>query len=242
MAWFSKDDYVRTPYRRRRAANMRNLVVILLLVFSVLILALLGVLVMLPSNRTLPDPDSWEMKIVEAPLADDFTVTVLALPQEFSHDTVYFDARAYDALCKMLADAAELGYTPIVTQGYETFDQAKENFLAEQRRLRQSGFSVTEAYQLAEENVPHAAYSEYRLGLCVDFTCDENVAEFAQSQFYDWLVDYAHEYGFIPRGDARTWRYVGTTAAKQIKKRGETLEEYVAYIRAEIAEEEQKNN
>lgn len=242
MAWFSKDDYVRTPYRRRRAANMRNLVVILLLVFSVLILALLGVLVMLPSNRTLPDPDSWQLRIVQEPLEDDFSVTVLALPKEYTQSTVYFDARAYDALCKMLADAAELGYTPIATRGYETFQEAKEDFLAEQRRLREAGFSAADAYKMAEENVPRAAYSEYRLGLCVDFTCKENVVDFEQSQFYEWLRDHAHEYGFIPRGDAATWRYVGTTAAKQIKKRGETLEEYVAYIRAEIAEEEQKNN
>ena len=63
---------------------------------------------------------------------------------------------------------------------------------------------------------------------------------FAQTKEYKWMLQHAHEYGFILRYTAEKqpitgiipepwhWRYVGTDWAKEIRDSGLCLEEYLA--------------
>ena len=68
------------------------------------------------------------------------------------------------------------------------------------------------------------------------------MAQNANQKEYKWLMDHAHEYGFILRYTAEKqsitgiipepwhWRFVGVEHAKAIKDSGLCLEEYVAQL------------
>ena len=80
--------------------------------------------------------------------------------------------------------------------------------------------------------------SEHQTGLCFDVTTETHEG-FESTEQYAWLREHAHEYGFIQRYPANKaditgisyepwhYRYVGVSAATQIRNQDITLEEYV---------------
>jgi len=100
--------------------------------------------------------------------------------------------------------------------------------------------------QAAETFSAIPGHSEHETGLAIDVTGGDGrcAAEdcFADTKEAKWLADHAPEYGFIiryPKGKEQItgykyepWhiRYVGKKAAKEIKKKGITLEEYLTAI------------
>jgi len=129
----------------------------------------------------------------------------------------------YEAMEKMFAaaeDADMNGY--IVTSGYRDYNRQAEIFAESEPGYAQE---------------PGA--SEHQTGMAFDVTV-ETAAGFENTPQYAWLMENAHKYGFIQRYPANKshitgisyepwhYRYVGVKAAKQMKKTGMCLEEFLA--------------
>ena len=84
--------------------------------------------------------------------------------------------------------------------------------------------------------------SEHQTGLCVDLISTDHPSldvAFADNPAYAWLVENAHQFGFIlryPEGKEGVtgysyepwhYRFVGAQAASEIHEKGLTLEEYL---------------
>ena len=84
-----------------------------------------------------------------------------------------------------------------------------------------------------------AGYNEYQLGTTVDLQKMEiSVADFDQTDIYQWLIAHCYEYGFILRYPSdkveitnhayspTTFRYVGKDIAAKMHEQNLALEEY----------------
>ena len=112
-----------------------------------------------------------------------------------------------------------------------------------------NGFIVTSGYrdynrqaEVYAQSEPGKAQepgaSEHQTGLAFDVTAETN-GGFESTPQYGWLMNHAHEYGFIQRYPANKvdetgisyepwhYRYVGEEAATIIHKKNITLEEFV---------------
>lgn len=91
---------------------------------------------------------------------------------------------------------------------------------------------------LLKTGVAAPGTSEHQTGLAVDINGDGTRS--TSDEVYGWLLEHAHEYGFIQRYPAgkseitgilnEPWhyRYVGLSDAAQIKQSGLCLEEYLS--------------
>lgn len=137
------------------------------------------------------------------------------------------------ALEKMFAGAEEDGIELLGVSGYRSYETQRAIY---NRRLKEAGIEHVSRY-IAEPGA-----SEHQTGLAMDLGCPgcTDLSErFADTDAYRWLLQNAHEYGFIIRytvdGEAETgyafepWhvRYVGAEAEK-IYQSGLTLEAYMA--------------
>lgn len=109
----------------------------------------------------------------------------------------------------------------IVTSGYRSYQRQQEVYAAsEPGKAQQPGAS------------------EHQTGLAFDVTVETSEG-FESTPQYSWLMQHAHEYGFIQRYPANKsditgisyepwhYRYVGVEAATRMYKTGQTLEEYM---------------
>lgn len=99
------------------------------------------------------------------------------------------------------------------------------------------GYSPEDAVAKAEAWVAIPGTSEHQLGISVDINADINYC--SDQTVYDWLGENAHKFGFINRypsdktditgviNEPWHYRYLGVTAAEEIKKQGVCLEEYL---------------
>lgn len=161
--------------------------------------------------------DEWYMLLVnkENVLPEDFKITGAIIDQE-NH---IVNELIYDDLSEMVAAGTSEGLRFTFYTAYRTYEKQKELFEA------------------GKTDVPPGA-SEHNSGLAVDIGC--SVGEFEGSPEEAWLLEHAHEYGFIlryPEGKEditgfahEPWhfRYVGKEQAKLIKESGLCLEEYLA--------------
>lgn len=95
----------------------------------------------------------------------------------------------------------------------------------------------------ADKIAARPGYSEHQTGLALDIFCTTNSSTktFAESDAYRWLLDNAHNYGFIlryPEGkehitgyafESWHYRYVGKDLATKIYNENITFDEYYAY-------------
>ena len=128
----------------------------------------------------------------------------------------------YEAMEKMFHAAEEAdmnGY--IVTSGYRSYQRQQEVYAqSEPGKAQQPGAS------------------EHQTGLAFDVTVETNDG-FESTPQYAWLMQHAHEYGFIQRYPANKsdvtgisyepwhYRYVGVDAAGRMHRTGQTLEEFL---------------
>ncbi len=166
-------------------------------------------------NSTHPLPEDWEAPaLIEMP----------------GGETV--DARIYEPLSQMLADAADEGLEPFVASGFRTRAE-QQGFMDEKiNEYRSQGCGESEARALAEDWVALPGTSEHELGLAADING-------ASYDLYIWLQQNSWRYGFIQRyPEDKTditgishepwhYRYVGKDAAKEIYESGLCLEEYL---------------
>lgn len=128
-----------------------------------------------------------------------------------------FLTESWPYLENLLEGAKANGITIYVKSGYRSF--------AEQKSLK-SAYSVTYGAGTANAFSAEQGYSEHQLGTTIDFittgTNGQLTAAFDKTLSYLWLVDHAHQYGFIlsyPKGNTFYmyepwhWRFVGIKLA-----------------------------
>ena len=136
---------------------------------------------------------------------------------------IYLTRQTYEAMERMFHAAEEAnmnGY--IVTSGYRSYHRQAEVYAeSEPGKAQQPGAS------------------EHQTGLAFDVTVETGDG-FENTPQYGWLMQHAHEYGFIQRYPANKaditgisyepwhYRFVGVDAATRMYKTGQCLEEFIA--------------
>lgn len=152
---------------------------------------------------------------------------------------VYLDYRVAPYYQQMYDAAKADGITLTPVSGYRSYERQKNNFENRIQSHMNEGLDRTEATKKAATVVMVPGSSEHNAGLAMDIC---SLAEsFENYKEFEWLDAHAAEYGFILRypKDERSkaitgvvyepwhYRFVGVEAAKEIKSRGITFEEYV---------------
>lgn len=127
-------------------------------------------------------------------------------------------------LRSMMRTAEADGAPLLVLSAYRSF--------GEQSAVK-SNYKLTYGAGTANKFSADQGYSEHQLGSTVDFVTPENPASlttsFSTTPQYQWLLEHAHEYGFIlsyPEGNAHFqfepwhWRFVGVDLARYLHNDG----------------------
>ena len=143
-----------------------------------------------------------------------------------ANSSIYLTRETYEAMEKMFAAAEADGMNGfIITSGYRDYERQAQIF------------AETEAGKAQEPGA-----SEHQTGMAFDVTCMDSQDGFETTPQYRWLMEHAHEYGFIQRYPPNKsdetgisyepwhYRYVGVKAAKSMKRSGKTLEAYMGAI------------
>ena len=166
-------------------------------------------------------------------LADDYKPDDLErINTNYSVRNLYLrkDAKeAFEALCR---DASSLGLSIRAISSYRTFDY--------QKGLYDNYVSVN-GVEEADTYSARPGFSEHETGLATDVMgSNGNYTKFAETNEYTWVVNNAHNYGFVIRYPENkenitkykfeSWhlRYVGKDAATYMYENNLCLEEYLA--------------
>ena len=166
-------------------------------------------------------------------LADDYKPDDLErINTNYSVRNLYLrkDAKeAFEALCR---DASSLGLSIRAISSYRTFDY--------QKGLYDNYVSVN-GVEEADTYSARPGFSEHETGLATDVMgSNGNYTRFAETNEYTWVVNNAHNYGFVIRYPENKenitkykfepWhlRYVGKDAATYMYENNLCLEEYLA--------------
>lgn len=149
------------------------------------------------------------------------------------------DSDIYPSLQKMFDDMRAEGLYPTVASGYRDGEEQENIFENKYASFREQGYGRKEARELTEKWVAEPGTSEHETGLAVDINPDR---EKSGDEVYVWLSENAHRYGFVRRypedktditgiaNEPWHYRYVGETAAREMKRKDMCLEEYIEWI------------
>ncbi len=155
----------------------------------------------------------------------------------------FVDARIMPELSEMLEDAVGDGMQMYICSAYRDYESQWEVFNTTMVDWINQGKSPLEAYEETKKSVAVPGTSEHASGLALDIVStkygelDDKQAETEEAR---WLAENCWKYGFIlrypPEKSAITgivfepwhYRYVGKEAAKEIKEKDLTLEEYLS--------------
>jgi D-alanyl-D-alanine carboxypeptidase len=138
----------------------------------------------------------------------------------YDDDEEYFHERAYSYLEDMIDDADDDDIELRIISAFRSFQR--------QQQLNNS-YVVTYGAGTANQFSAEQGYSEHQLGTTIDFTTPElgtNFTNFASTKAFQWLLDNAHEYGFVlsyPEGNQYYqyepwhWRFVGVDLAEDLE-------------------------
>ena len=179
----------------------------------------------------------------DSPLQEGYVPKLGTVVEEYQ-----LDARCAALCWQMMQDCrAEYAGFPMICSAYRTQEYQQELFDNKVIRVMQERYcTVDEAIAIAAEEVAYPGTSEHQLGLAADII-DETFPYLTEWQettgTQRWLKQHAAEYGFILRYPPESsditgiiyepwhYRYVGEKFAREITRRGITLEEYVAWRR-----------
>lgn len=183
--------------------------------------------------------ENWSLTLINKnhPLDKHYTPNRAAVIDGVS---VTADARVAENYKKMYdaALAENIILTPF--SGYCDYQRQKTLFNDKVSAFKLQGQSDVEAKQNAERRVGSPGCSENGAGLAVDIISAS--AGFSSTNEYTWLVNNAHNYGFVLRyPEDKTeitgiiyqpwhWRYVGVEAATEMKEKNLCLEEYLGQV------------
>ena len=178
----------------------------------------------------------WNMVLVNSshPMEDGYVPELTEVAKGYS-----VDSRIAEPLNSMLKAAEAEGMNIIICSAYRSIEKQTQVFnLSVQERLN-TGLNYWDAYEDTKLSVALPGTSEHGLGLALDFSYEKSNDDYAKTDEGKWLLEHAHEYGFIlrypPEKTAETgiiyepwhYRYVGEEDAKKIMESGMTLEEYL---------------
>lgn len=239
-----------TPPRGGRINLFGGLVVVILLVGALFVSGLGGALDSVPSLHTLaagtvsldsaaPEAaacgeGAWSLLLVnrDSPLPDGYQVELTHLSNGQS-----VDKRIYPALQAMFDAARTQGVYPVVASGFRTAEKQQSLLDEKIAAFEAQGDSPAQARENAEDWVALPGTSEHQTGLAVDINADG--IHSAGREVYRWLNQNAYRYGFILRypsdktgitgisNEPWHYRYVGVTAAAEIRRQNLCLEEYL---------------
>lgn len=147
----------------------------------------------------------------------------------------------YSDLVDLLAAAGEEGYQYWIASAYRSKERQQELVDEDVARYMAQGMSRQEALAKTYEQTMPAGKSEHETGLALDILCSENLnmdETQAEEPGNKWLVEHAHEYGFVlryPKGKEEItgifyepwhFRYVGKETAAFLWENDWTLEEF----------------
>ncbi len=187
------------------------------------------------------DNEKWNLILVNRHyiLPEDFSFE-LSLAAPSSGYSTRLDKRVAPYYEHMYNAAKEDGITLVPLSGYRKISTQKRNFENKISYYQQQGYSKAQSTQLAAQIILPPGTSEHNAGIAMDI-CSLDVS-FENSKEFKWLKENAADYGFILRYpkdkqditkityEPWHWRYVGTTAAKEIKASGQCLEEYLGVL------------
>ena len=183
----------------------------------------------LPWNLILVNP--WN------PLPEDFSVHLTELRNGHA-----IDERAYCDLQSMMDAARSEGLSPLLCSSYRSIEKQEYLYNKKVSYYLSQGYSQTDSENEAAKWIAKPGTSEHHTGLALGIVSmnyqllDEEQENTPEQQ---WLMEHAHEYGFIlryPQNKSEItgiyyepwhYRYVGKTVAKEIYKQGICLEEYL---------------
>lgn len=193
----------------------------------------------IPLAGSSPKTAPWNLILVNAdhPLPESYAVSLTQLRNDQQADE-----RMYPALQEMMDDARAAGLSPLICSSYRSRVQQQALYAKKVWEYLSDGLSREEAETTAARWVSAPGTSEHETGLAVDIvaesyqTLDAAQADTAEQQ---WLLEHCWEYGFILRYPAgktditgveyEPWhyRYVGVSAAMDMRDSGQCLEEYL---------------
>lgn len=151
--------------------------------------------------------------------------------------SVTVDSRVAESYRIMYNDALKDNIILTPYSGYCSYQRQQTNYENKVEAFKTQGMSETEAKLNAEKRIEPAGCSENNAGLSVDVVSAS--AGFSSTEEYKWLVTNAYKYGFVLRyPEDKTeitgmiyqpwhWRFVGVTAATEMKEKNLCLEEYL---------------
>ncbi len=202
-----------------------------------------------PTMPVAVDPTVWNLMLIngQREMPAGFTVET----EVVSNQGHTFDKRAAEPLKNMIAACNSVdGHSLAVAsalRGPQT-QNGKYDTLVE--HYKSQGETQENAEALARESEPPYGFSDHQTGLAVDFITDkvpQPVQAFADTSEFSWLMEHAHEYGFILRFPAEKaaitgityqpyhFRYIGEEDAKAIRESGICLEEYLRELPTDSA-------
>lgn len=170
----------------------------------------------------------------QTPLPEGWGVTPRMVDDELVDIAMYED---YAAMCRA-AEKEDVWFW--VASGYRSVEEQEEVLARAIEENRKAGMGKKEAEEDALRTIARPGYSEHHTGLAIDL--NEVSDAFEKTKAYAWLREHSADYGFIERYqaektaitgiDKESWhyRYVGRRHAKEMKRLGLCLEEYVVYL------------
>ncbi len=182
--------------------------------------------------------NEWYLKVASpAYPVDQSFVPETGLIKSANGTTYKVDKRILEPLKEMIAAAKKDGVTLSIISAYRSFDYQTGLFDKKVKEQETNGYKGEEAKSVAATIVARPGTSEHQLGLALDFNYLSE--KYANSKELTWLREHGPDYGFILRYEKgkeeitgviyEPWhfRYVTPKHAKEITRRGITLDEYV---------------
>ena len=180
--------------------------------------------------RECPNPDAIEAFIsVKFSIGEYAPLKLVEIPSRFASSGLYLESRGLEAFTELCQAMEEEDLGIYAVDAYRSYTDQQELY---------------ESYgEEGDQRTLRPGYFDNQSGLAVMVVSIENESldGFKQSQAYTWLLDNAHNYGFIfryPEGkEAVTGmlgmpyylRYVGQDLAKEIHESGLSFDEYYMF-------------
>lgn len=185
------------------------------------------------------DENNWPVAIIgiNYPLPDEYTPK---LSPALTSSGIELDFRICQYYQQMYEAAKQAGCILTPYSGYHSYSLQESTYNRKVSFYTGQGLSKEEAEAQANKKILPAGCSEHNAGLAIDIVSASS--DFENTKEYQWLVDNAHNYGFILRypADKETitgvdfqpwhWRFVGVENAKKMKQSNECLEEFLGIV------------
>lgn len=147
----------------------------------------------------------------------------------------YMKEEAFLEYKKMYTDMKVLGLNLLIRSSYRSYNYQSGLY---------NNYVLKDGKKNADTYSARPGYSEHQTGLAIDVgtPSTKNLGDFEYTKEYEWMIENAHNYGFILRYQEDTtditgymyepwhFRYVGIDVATYIKENNITYEEYYDYF------------